>query len=151
MLGSTLIGSIRQFGNRVEKPPTILFIEDNKDDIFFLMRATRRLKKPVTAITSQDGDEAIEMLTKMHAAGEPLPSAIVTDLKMPVKTGFEFLAWRQETHWAAEIPTMVLSSSELERDKERAAALGATGYFVKPELAEQLTATLTEIVEKTVG
>lgn len=127
-------------------PPTILFIEDNEDDIFFLLRAARRLSSPINAITARDGAEAVELLEKMRAAGERMPDAIVTDLKMPIRTGYEFLAWRQENDWAAAIPAYVLSSSELERDKERAAALKATAYFAKPERADQLTATLGTII-----
>jgi CheY-like chemotaxis protein len=127
-------------------PPTILFIEDNEDDIFFLLRAARRLSSPLNAITARDGAEAVELLEKMRAAGERLPDAIVTDLKMPIRTGYEFLAWRQENDWVAVIPAYVLSSSELERDKERAASLKATAYFVKPERADQLTATIGAIV-----
>lgn len=133
------------------RTPTILFIEDNEDDTFFLMRAAKRLPMKVQPLTSRDGEEAILLLQRMHAAGEPMPSAIVTDLKMPIKTGFEFLAWRQETPWAAGIPTIILSSSELDRDKERASALAATAYFVKPERAEQLTQTLTDIVNRCCG
>lgn len=127
-------------------PPTILFIEDNEDDIFFLLRAARKLSAPLNAITARDGAEAVELLEKMRAARERMPDAIVTDLKMPIRTGYEFLAWRQENDWASAIPAYVLSSSELERDKQRATELKATAYFVKPERADQLTATLAAIV-----
>jgi CheY-like chemotaxis protein len=132
----------------VTSPPTILFIEDNEDDIFFLLRAVKRLPSAVNALTARDGAEAVEVLEKIHNAGDPLPNAIVTDLKMPIRTGYEFLAWRQDNAWAAAIPAYVLSSSDLERDKERATALKATAYFVKPERAEHLTQTIGEIVKR---
>jgi DNA-binding response OmpR family regulator len=43
---------------------------------------------------------------------------------------------------------VILSSSDLERDQTRATALGATAYYVKPENAENLLGTLTDIVQR---
>ena len=80
-----------------------------------------------------------------------MPLAIVTDLKMPMKSGFDLLQWRREHDWARDIPMVILSSSNLERDLEQANALGATAYYVKPENVQRLSGTLGEIVKKHCG
>src|SRR4029079_15862151 len=62
----------------------------------------------------------------------PLPSLIVTDLKMPKVSGLELLAWVRQQPRLDGIPVFVLSSSDLVRDRNEATRLGATHYFVKP-------------------
>jgi CheY-like chemotaxis protein len=126
----------------------LVVVEDNPDDIFFLQRAMRKLGTAPDLVTCRDGIDAIELLLKLKESGEQMPVAIVTDLKMPMKTGFDLLQWRREHDWARAIPMVILSSSDLERDHERASALGATAYYVKPENADRLLGTLTEIVHR---
>ena len=62
----------------------------------------------------------------------PFPNIVITDLKMPRMNGFEFLEWIKNHSACAVIPTIVLSSSDEERDVIRAYQLGANVYFTKP-------------------
>ena len=126
----------------------IVVVEDNPDDLFFLERALRTIPHAPDLVTCRDGVDAISLLHKLKEHGGDMPVAIVTDLKMPMKSGFDLLQWRREHDWARQIPMVVLSSSNLERDQEQAAALGATAYYVKPENVQRLSGTLTEIVKR---
>src|SRR5204862_7591360 len=93
---------------------------------------------PLHVVT--DGREATEYLagTKKFAdrAQFPLPSLMLLDLKMPFANGFEVLTWIQSQPALKELPIVVLTSSAEERDRKRAAELGAKGYFVKPPTRE---------------
>ena len=61
-----------------------------------------------------------------------MPCLVVTDLKMPKSNGFDLLAWIKNQPPPNCPPVVVLSGSVEESDKERALALGAAAYFVKP-------------------
>ena len=126
----------------------LIVVEDNRDDLFFLARAMGKVPGGPELLTCQDGIDAIELLLRMKDKQETLPAAIVTDIKMPLKSGFDLLQWRREHDWARAIPMVVLSSSDLADDRERASALGATGYYVKPKDTDGLIGTLRDIVTK---
>lgn len=129
----------------------IVVVEDNQDDLFFLERALKAIPQAPELVTCRDGVDAITLLHQLKEKGESMPVAIVTDLKMPMKSGFDLLQWRREHDWARAIPMVVLSSSSLELDQKRASALGATAYYVKPENISRLSGTLSEIVKKHCG
>jgi CheY-like chemotaxis protein len=126
----------------------LIVVEDNEDDLFFLERAMSKLGERPELVTCRDGIDAIELLLRMKDKAEALPVAIVTDIKMPLKSGFDLLQWRREHDWAREIPMVILSSSDLANDQQRASALGATAYYVKPKDAEHLLGTVKEILKK---
>lgn len=125
----------------------LIVVEDSLDDLFFMTRAMGRLGEGPELVTCRDGIDAIELLLKMKEKSQDLPAAIVTDIKMPLKSGFDLLQWRREHDWAKAIPMVVLSSSDMTKDREQASALGATAYYVKPKDVEHLMGTLKEIVK----
>ena len=77
-----------------------------------------------------------------------MPHVILLDLKMPRINGFDFLAWLRSEGPKKHrfIPVVVMSSSGLREDVERAYALGANSYLVKP-----ISWTLFKERIKTVG
>src|SRR6184192_4363911 len=89
-------------------------------------------------VAVRDGKEAMHYL---EADGEfsdenryPVPDVILLDLKMPRINGFEFLHWlRSESppHYRF-MPVVVMSSSAMREDVDRAYSLGANSYLVKP-------------------
>jgi DNA-binding response OmpR family regulator len=72
----------------------------------------------------------------------PLPSIMLLDLKMPFLDGFEVLSWIGSQSSLKKIPVLVLTSSAEERDRQKAAELGAKGYFVKPPTIETIRETM---------
>jgi CheY-like chemotaxis protein len=126
----------------------LIVVEDNLDDLYFLKRALGSVADAPELLTCRDGIDAIELLLRLKEKGEKMPSAIVTDLKMPMKSGFDLLQWRREHDWARAIPMVVLSSSGLETDQDHARALGATAYYVKPDNGSGLINTLGAILQE---
>jgi len=115
---------------------TILVIEDDANDLFFLKRAFDTLQTQCDMRAVGDGADAIDYLRGVDEYSDrerfPLPALILMDLKMPRVDGFEFLAWLRREPSLKVIPVVVLSSSNLPQDVRRAYDLGANSFIVKP-------------------
>jgi CheY-like chemotaxis protein len=115
---------------------TIMVVDDNADDRFFIEKAFRAigLKDPLHLIPS--GGEAIEyMMGEGKYSDRDLyayPTFIMTDLRMPGVDGFAVLEHLLNNPEWAVIPTVVLTSSRDLDDIKRAYRLGASSYHVKP-------------------
>jgi CheY-like chemotaxis protein len=120
----------------VADPAVILLVEDREDDILLVKKAFEKgwINNPLQIV--RDGEEAIHYL-----AGEgrysnrdeyPLPDLILLDLKMPKVDGFEVVKWIRKQPGFGSIPVVVLTSSDAIRDVNRAYALGANSFLVKP-------------------
>src|SRR6185436_8265559 len=85
-----------------------------------------------------DGREAIRYLKGEGKCVDrekyPLPNVILLDLKMPGMNGFEFLKWlrTESPDHHRLLPVIVMSSSALAQDVERAYTLGISAYMTKP-------------------
>jgi len=114
---------------------TILVIEDDPNDLFFIKRAFSTLQANCAMQAVGDGAEAIDYLRGVDDYANrdrfPLPALILMDLKMPRVDGFEFLAWLRREPGLKIIPVVVFSSSNLEHDVRRAYELGANSFIVK--------------------
>lgn len=63
---------------------------------------------------------------------------IITDLEMPVMHGYEFISRVKSSDKLQAIPIVVLTSRSGEKHKEKALAMGAEDYLVKPFEEESL-------------
>jgi CheY-like chemotaxis protein len=113
----------------------ILIAEDSRDDIWLIDSALRKSAMPYGAHFAENGGEAIEWLkgTGIYADRNqfPLPEILITDLKMPKVDGFELIKWVRSEKSFLDLPIIVLSSSDLPVDVNRAYELGATCCFRK--------------------
>jgi CheY-like chemotaxis protein len=122
---------------------TILLVEDNEDDAFFMKRALRDagIANPVRIV--EDGQQAIDYLRGggefTDRAQNPLPMIVFLDLKLPFKSGHEVLEWIRQQPQFAKLIVIVLTSSNEPVDLNRAYKNGANSYVVKPPTPEQLT------------
>src|SRR6516165_8930972 len=117
--------------------PTLWLIVENDDDDFYLVRrAFTRANSPIRFQRAKNGLEA-----KAYLRGEgpwanrevyPLPSLILSDVKMPAAGGLELLAWIKQEPLLASIPFVLLTNSNSPVDREQAKTLGVADYLVKP-------------------
>ena len=136
------------FGDVRTKESTILLADDSLDDIFLFRLAYEKSGLPHTLKVVNDGEQAIKYLQHEapfnNPATSPAPDLVLLDLKMPRMNGFEVLEWMQRKGMVHP-PVVVLSGSVLERDKARAAKLGAREYLVKTGDFSALAERLKEI------
>jgi CheY-like chemotaxis protein len=114
----------------------ILLVEDREDDIVLIKKCFEKgwIDNPMQVV--RDGEEAIQYLSGegkySNRAEYPLPDLILLDLKMPKVDGFEVVRWIRRQPGFGMIPVVVLTSSDAIRDVNRAYALGANSFLVKP-------------------
>jgi CheY-like chemotaxis protein len=120
----------------------ILIAEDNDDDYFLWDRALRKAQvvNPVRRV--KNGQEVVEYLSGAapysDRAAYPFPYFLLLDLKMPVKHGFDTLAWIRQREATKLLPVVIFSSSQQTADIRRGYELGANGFVTKSTSVEGL-------------
>ena len=104
----------------------ILHVDDSQDDAFFVKRALEASGLGVDVRHVEGGQQAIDYLS-----ANPAPDLMLLDLKMPAMNGFEVLQWLSDHRFS--FPVIVLTSSVLIEDQNRALSLGAQVMFVKSD------------------
>jgi CheY-like chemotaxis protein len=122
----------------------ILLIDSDPNDAFFVQEALRTCAEGHhTFHAVSDAGDAIRYLSGQgpyaDRAAFPLPNLILTDLKLPGKSGFEFLEWLRAHPAYFAIPALVYSDSTHEADIHSAYGLGANAYLEKPFAPGDLT------------
>jgi CheY-like chemotaxis protein len=115
---------------------TVLYAEDEPNDIYFLERAFELAGLPHRLKAVPDGQRAVEYLSGSGPFADreanPIPCLILLDINMPRKSGFEVLAWIRQQPGLEKLPVLMLTSSYHVADKEKARELAADDYLLKP-------------------
>ena len=113
---------------------TILLAEDEPADAHLVKTALSESHILADLRHVQDGREVIEYLRREgpRFAAAPRPDLILLDLNMPRMDGRECLAALKQVPEFADIPVVVLTTSEVERDVLASYKLGAAGFITKP-------------------
>ena len=113
----------------------ILYAEDDPNDVIIFTVVFKRGMLPAVLRTVDDGQAVVEWLAGKGKYSDrekfPQPDILILDLKMPKKNGFEVLEWVRSQKGFESLPVLILSSSDVPEDAQRAYRLGATTYFVK--------------------
>jgi CheY-like chemotaxis protein len=119
---------------------SILLVEDEPSHVLLIERAFRDAGVEIPLQVANDGDKALAYLSghEQFANREryPLPTVILLDLKLPLRSGFDLLGWVRHNPRLKRLPVVVLTSSEESQDINRAYELGANSYLVKPLWSE---------------
>ena len=89
--------------------------------------------------TAKDGLDALEKLR------ESRPNLIVLDIEMPRMNGYEFLGNFRTQSGYENIPVVMLTSRTAEKHREKAFALGAKGFVVKPFNDDELVRLIMQL------
>jgi len=119
----------------------ILLAEDNPADVYLIREALREHGVEEVVRVASDGREVLRLISP--AEGDPpVPalSLIILDLNLPRHDGIEILEQLRGTRLMAEVPVVVLTSSDSPRDQRIANELGATCYLRKPSSLDQFLA-----------
>jgi len=118
--------------------PRILIVEDDPD-----LRTILRLQ-----LTTQDFlvSEAVNGLEGFQAVQRETPDCIILDLMMPVMDGFGFLKRARSLMDLTDVPILILTASEDERNRLRGFQYQADAYMSKPYDLDELTDEVRRLV-----
>ena len=126
------------------KTPRVWIVDDDEDDQFLFETAFRQLIPPVRVNLLSDGEELVSVLEQ----SETLPDLIILDLNMPRLNGFETLRWLRSRPLYERLPVVVLTTSSLVEDQQKALQLGANGFLTKPPALDTILTMFGILVEQ---
>lgn len=109
---------------------TILYIEDNDDNLFMLTRRLRR--RGFDVLAARDGKSGVQ------TALDSLPDLILMDLVLPELDGWAATRELKSLPETRAIPVIAVSSHAMSGDREKALAAGCDDYHTKPIDFERL-------------
>jgi CheY-like chemotaxis protein len=126
----------------MDTPLTILVAEDELGDELLLQRAFQLAGVEAPVHFARDGREVLNYLQGKgpfeNPVENPLPNLLLLDLYLPYVNGFEVLEWVRGQPGLKRMLVIVFTGSETTEDMERAYALGANAYVVKPSAPRDL-------------
>lgn len=99
----------------------ILVVDDEREVVRALQRALKA--RGYVVLTASNGEEAVEVVANEH------PDLLLLDLLLPGMSGLEVC---RRIRAVSNVPIIVLSVKDAERDKVAALDLGADDYVAKP-------------------
>jgi len=129
------------------RPVEILLVEDNPGDVRLTEEAFKEGKICNHLSVVRDGVEALAFLRREDPfAGAPRPDLILLDLNLPKKNGRDVLSEIDEEEDLKQIPVVVLTTSNAERDILETHDLHASCYINKPVDFAQFV-TVVKLIE----
>ena len=112
---------------------TMLLVEDNPADVFFVRAALAHEGIESELLIAHDGEKAIEFVEAAETnPGAPCPQLVLLDLNLPRTSGAEVLQRVRKSSRCGDIPVIIVTSSDAPNDRAEAVRLGASRYFLKP-------------------
>jgi CheY-like chemotaxis protein len=113
---------------------TILVVDDNQANCSLMSNILEPLGFKV--VIAENGQEGLDLARKLQ------PDLILTDVFMPIKTGFVMALELRQIKGLKDIPIIALSASTLELVQEKSLLAGCAAFLPKPIDQHKLLATL---------
>jgi two-component system, chemotaxis family, chemotaxis protein CheY len=113
----------------------VLVVDDSRTARAFAAAALET-SADIEVSEAQSGLEALKMLPQ----GEY--DLVITDINMPDINGLELVRFARSHARYRQTPLIIITTDAAAADRERALALGADEYLVKPYTAEELVAAV---------
>jgi CheY-like chemotaxis protein len=141
---------LRQANGHSQRLARVLLVEDDPHDVVLALAAFAELGLDDQVAVVNNGEQAIDFLNARNAYRNRLPglpAVVLLDIKLPLVDGFEVLEQIRAEPTLRWLPVVILTSSNHERDRQRAYELGANGYVVKTIDFQADTASLHAIAQ----
>ena len=126
----------------MSKTLKVLLIEDDTIEVMKLNRAMTSLNLKHQIIEANNGEDALHILQKK----EILPDIILLDLNMPKVNGIEFLSILKNDDTLKYIPTIILTTSNNQKDLLECYKIGVAGYVLKPLKYEEYVSKIETLL-----
>ncbi|GAA0738755.1 MULTISPECIES: response regulator [Flavobacteriaceae] len=124
------------------KTLNVLLIEDDMIEVMKLNRASSSLQLNHKIREANNGEEALKLLEQK----DNLPDIILLDLNMPKINGIEFLKILKNDDRLKYIPTIILTTSNNQRDLLECYKIGIAGYVLKPLKYEDYVSKIEKLL-----
>ena len=125
-----------------QQPVHAVFVaDDDEDDCYLLQRAFDRYSPESQMVFAPDGRALLDTLNQSDTE----PCLIILDLNMPRLNGFETLTMLRSDKRYRDTPVVVMTTSSEHSDQQKAIALGADDFIIKPFSAEQLGKAVSQL------
>jgi CheY-like chemotaxis protein len=121
--------------------PRILVVEDDPD--------LRRILKLQLTSMGYEITEAENGAEGFKSIQNEVPDCVILDLMMPVMDGFGFLKRTRSIMGTKDVPILILTASEDERNRVRGFQYQADAYMSKPYDLEKLTDQVEKLMAST--
>jgi CheY-like chemotaxis protein len=126
----------------------VLVVDDDPGDVDLIREVFEEVQATLNLHVVQDGVEAMAYIKHHGPYSQAVcPDLILLDLNMPKKDGREVLYELKTSMILKVIPVVVLTTSDSERDIERAYQLGANCFVTKPVGLEQFVGAVRCIAD----
>ena len=121
----------------LERPLNIMVVDDSVS----IRQVVSRLMEDQgwKVLTAKDGIDALDRLS------ESRPDLIVLDIEMPRMNGYEFLGALKAWSGFEKVPVVMLTSRTATKHRDKAKALGAKGFIVKPYNDDEFVRLIIEL------
>src|SRR5438105_121894 len=124
------------------KIKNIVIADDDQDDVDLFQSAVEETCSQVSLTIARDGTKLMKLLDNT-----PAPDAIFLDLNMLGKSGRDCLEEIRSQEKFAEVPVMILSTSNRKAEIDECLSNGADHYFVKPNSYDELKNIIKELCD----
>jgi len=125
-----------------KEPIKVILADDDKDDQQLFEEALNHTDVPTQLTTADNGQE---LMDNLHDTTIPNPDIIFLDINMPVKNGKECLKEIKADEELKDIPTVIYSTSDNEKDINETYSEGANLYVPKPTSFSKIILILKHI------
>jgi CheY-like chemotaxis protein len=132
----------------MEDNKTIHLADDDDDDRMLIRDALEEANPNLTVIEAQNGEELIK---NVKNADDLSQTVVVVDMNMPKMNGVETIRELKSEPELAEVPAVMLSTSNNPELKKKALAAGADEFYVKPNTFNALLEIARRILNKFFG
>lgn len=116
----------------------IVLVEDAEPDVLLVREALEQSGLEFELKVFDDGEQGVAFVDTMDEDDTlKRPHLFLLDLNLPKKTGRQILERVRQSPRCGQIPVVILTSSDSQKDKAQAADLNATGYFRKPSRLDE--------------
>ncbi|WP_147676589.1 response regulator [Algibacter pacificus] len=124
------------------KTLNILLIEDDMIEVMKFQRTISSLQLNHKIIEANNGEDALKILERK----DELPDIILLDLNMPKINGIEFLNILKADEVLKYIPTIILTTSQNQKDLLECYKIGIAGYVLKPLKYEEYVSKMDKLL-----
>lgn len=117
-----------------------LVVDDSQAMRRSLIYALQRLGPWLHTDEAQDGAEGLKKLTLGRY------ELVLTDINMPLMDGLKLIRHIRRTDAYRTVPIVVITTGSAVEDRERAMALGASAYLIKPVQSKVVQETVKSLL-----